>query len=193
MVRKRFNADDEEAASYDEHWARIRCEFFKLETLQLYADDYSPGFRDYAIGDIGDGELVRRLRAAMAAEPDPWREKVRVEGLCYNRVHVVDLPLSQYLRYEINSYRISAELGERIFLITRADACALAPQVPIGDFIMFDSGVVLAQYYDESGTWLYTDLLEDPQEVAGYVSFKTALLQRATPFEEFLEEHAALV
>lgn len=194
MLDSRFTTDEEEFASYNERWSHLKREFFKLETLQRYADEFSPGFSEYALGRITDEELVVQLREAMTSGPDPWYDRVQQEGLKYNRVHIVDLPLSAYLRYELKSYDISRELGEHIFLITTQEAQKVGSSLLATDFIMFDDEAVFVQHYDEaSGDWQYTELVEDPAVVARYGAVRAALLEKALPMEDFLREHANAV
>ncbi len=186
MTKETLDSDEAELAAYNERWATVEREFFKLETLQRYADEYSPGFREYEKGQLTDDQLVARLRQEMSQGPDPWYERVKAGAVSFKRVHLVDLPLSPYLWYEIKSYELSRELGEQIFILARDKAQGLGG-VPLEDLMMFDDSSVLVQHYDaETGKWLYTDLFEGAEEVRPYVVLRDELLHRAESLEEFM-------
>ena len=66
------------------------------------------------------------------------------------RVHVVDLPLTAYLRYEMAAYRENIDAGEEVGIAVRSwhpDLAALTE-----DFVLFDHGGE-----DEAMVWMRYD------------------------------------
>ncbi|MFM1848440.1 MAG: hypothetical protein RL417_1914 [Pseudomonadota bacterium] len=94
------------------------------------------------------------------------------------RVHLVDYPLSEYLRFEIEAaYRYTEEAGERIYLLDRA-RCSLELQEKAGeDFWLFDDAVVMVQEYSESGRFLRARVSEDRETVARYQAIRREVLE----------------
>lgn len=121
---------------------------WRLEVLQ-----------DYAVP--GDEE---RQRAFHAGEPLPSPRpgkrdnlalvaRLTEAGRTVGRIHVVDRPLSDYVRYELAVYAENAAAGEEIRIADRS----LYPELGeiTGDFAIFDAerskAAVILFGYDESG------------------------------------------
>jgi hypothetical protein len=84
-------------------------------------------------------------------------------------VHIVDLPLSQYLEFEIKAaYRYTGEAGEEISLLDRAKLPGELRALAVEDFWLFDDRVVMVQEYSPEGQLLRARVSEDPGEVARY-------------------------
>ena len=73
-------------------------------------------------------------------------------GKLMRRVHVVEEPLSDYLRYEMLSYRPNAEAGEdvRILPVRPGEW----PDLPHHDYWLFDSADLWLMNYDRDGHFL---------------------------------------
>lgn len=185
MPRKRLT-DEEDFDAYIANWETVEREFFKLEMLQRYEEPAA--LKEYQEGKI---EQARRLmRENLLNDPASPYEKIERRGIRFRRVHVVELPLTPYLHFEIESYKISTELGEQIFFVLKEVADRLRMPVKLQDFLLFDDKKVMIQYHDEDkGRWLYSELIDDAREVADYVLVKEQLLSKAIPMGEFLEKY----
>jgi hypothetical protein len=68
-------------------------------------------------------------------------------------VHVVDVPLTPYLRYEMAAYRENLAVGEEVFIAARPWHLDLAGVMV--DFVLFDPGIgrqaVVWMRYDAMG------------------------------------------
>ncbi len=182
----RLTTDQQEFDVYVRHWEILKKDFFKLETLQMYAD--APGFQEYQQGKID--EVRKLLKDSLLSDTASPHEKIKKIGIIFRRVHVIKLPLTSYLRYEIESYKISTQLGEQIFFMLEEDAIKLKREVEPRDFLLFDDKIVHLQYYDMlTGKWKYTELLKDQAEVRDYVNLKRQLLINAIPMYKFLQRY----
>lgn len=117
---------------FDALFDRFTVSTFRLETLQQYAVS----------------EEDERLRAFREGTPRPersvrtskWLARVAVTtaaGKRWSRVHIVDHPLSEYLRYELVGYVESAAAGEEIRIADRRADPRLAELSQ--DFWLFDA------------------------------------------------------
>lgn len=156
---------------------------FRLETLDRYAAGY-------------EEEAVRRFLAGEPLDPGfiaPWLERlaaVTAAGRQMQRVHVVTEPLSDYLLYEMDGYRFTVDAGEDVRILPRPQARAL--HLPEQDFWLFDDGPVALMHYDQEGTFLGAELIEEPDMVARYRRWRDAALQAATPYALYVAEHEEL-
>src|SRR6266516_3161519 len=104
---------------------------FRLETLQDYVlSEDEPRRRAFREGRVlpprpGKTESMRMVRDAVAA------------GKRVHRVHVVDLPLTDYIRYELAVYPENIGAGEDVRIACRAAHPALKDLDT--DFWLFDA------------------------------------------------------
>jgi len=120
-----------------------------------------------------------RMRAFHAGEPLPppgpaKQETIEVlsslhrRGKRLGRVHVVDWPLTDYLRYELVVYRENVDAGEAVGISQRAADPRLADLRR--DFAIFDGGTKQAQVvwfdYDPEGRLLGYEHSDDPDVAA---------------------------
>jgi hypothetical protein len=128
----------------------IKESWFRLETLQVYAVDYErTGFNDF----MRTGRLDRQPYGRYGR----WQQMLRRHadaGRRIQRVHVIEEPLTDYLRYELAAYQFNAAAGEEIRLI------AVSPKAwPTGvpratDFWLFDDHEVWDMEYNDAGDFL---------------------------------------
>lgn len=117
------------AAEFDGLFDAFTHRVFRLEALQAYAvsaeDARLRAFRD------GTPRPERSVRT------DPWLRRIAVTtaaGKTWSRVHVVQQPLTMYIRYELISYVESQAAGEQIGIIDVHDH----PLLQQPDFWLFD-------------------------------------------------------
>ncbi|HZX06043.1 DUF6879 family protein [Kribbella sp.] len=161
---------------FDAYFDRFTTDVFRLENLQSYAvseeDARLKAFRD------GTARPERSVRT------EPWLARIAtttVAGKSWERVHVVDHPLSEYLRYELVGYVESQAAGERILIADRTVDEALSE---LGeDFWLFDAdspdAYVVLMHYDEAGHFVGFDHTTDP-----------AVLERCRKERELVRRHA---
>lgn len=136
-------------------WARTQNRFIKVECWQTYEE--LVGNRSQHAYDQGDLRTAQILMRREAEADRSLYEDIRKRGLHYSRIRLVREPLSPYLRYEIEAYRIRGELGERIEIV-RCHSGIRLPNAEHFDFLMFDRHTALIQDYApggrQTGGWL---------------------------------------
>ena len=115
-------------------------------------------------------------------------KKIKEKGIKFRRVHIVDLPLTSYMQYELESYQISAELGEEIRIISMDTINNLEFPINLQDYLMFDEKIVVLHFYDNKAYWQSGVYIDNPEEVAPYVRAKELLLNNSVPLETFREK-----
>ena len=165
----------------------FRFTAFRMETLQAYdvpaeADRIS-AFREH------------RPLPERSPRTNPFLRRVAdttAAGKQWSRVHVLDLPLSEYIRYEMEGYRESARAGERIWLVRRAASPDLA--YLRRDFWLFDAGtphaVAVLMDYDQVGRYLGATVTTDRDVIATCTTARDLALQHAVPLERYLGKEA---
>lgn len=157
---------------------------FRLETLQHYA----------AVDDA-DAQRRRAFREGRLLPPRPskveemrlMRQEVAALGKRVHRVHVVEVPLSSYLRFELAVYSENIEAGEDVRIADRSAHPALGELDR--DFLLFDadsdSPVVVWFRYTSDGRHLGWDRSDDPGDARQCRDQRDLALAHSVSLDEF--------
>jgi len=158
----------------------VRRSWFRLETLQRYDVPYERG--DFAAFRRGE---------PLDTTPGPWQATIRehvTAGRQLARVHVIDEPVSDYVRYELAAYEPNVEAGEDVRVIPVRGG-AWPPGVPRHDFWLFDDGRLWLMDYDAMGVFQAARLVDDPGTVAQHRQWRDAALARAVSLADYAAPH----
>jgi hypothetical protein len=156
-------------------------EVFRLEAQQQYAVE-------------AEAAQMQAFAEGRPLPHDPAVERsmdiigqVRAAGTRLYRVHVVDLPLTPYLRYEMAAYQENLAAGEEVFIAARSSHPSLAGLTE--DFVLFDPGTdhqaVVWMRYDTQGRITSRDYSDAPADIARARRDHDAAVTHAVPLSEF--------
>lgn len=165
--------------------ATFRYSLFRLEALQVYSG--SSADEAYAAFQVGQPIPVT---AELAKWCDMVSRRVRA-GCAIQRVHVITLPLSDYLRFELASYAPNVRAGEDVRVIPVDQGEAWPVDVPREDFWLIDSIELWKMRYDQDGGWLGSDRVDDPASIMTACHARDASLQQAVPWSTFMGDQTA--
>ena len=155
---------------------------FRLEALQHYAVSYEEGpFRDYL-----DGK-ARYTHSDQAAWADHVAAK-RASGHRMSRVHIIELPLTDYVRFELTwPYVDSVGAGEdvRVIPVQRGDWPTGLPHL---DFWLFDAKVAALMHYGEEGDFLEAEITTERETVARCVAWRDEALGLSIAYRDFMSD-----
>lgn len=149
---------------------------FRLETLPQYLVPQEE--EEFAAWRAGN-PLPRQT-----PENSEWLAELQgivARGIQWYRVHIVDFPLSEYTRYELDGYRDSQAVGEGIHIADRAEHSELA--LLTKDFWLMDDEIAVRMVYDSAGHFLRPEPIDDPTP---YVAMKETALRCAEPLDDFI-------
>lgn len=154
---------------------------FRLETL----DHYSVPAEAEAY------ERFLRGEPAPASNNEDWCKLIRrnVEaGKVMERVHIISIPLTQYVRFEIEwGYVHNQAAGEKIYLVDRSKVPE--PEASFCDFWLFDDEALLLMSYDRDGKFIGIDLEDRPTVVSSYRKAATVVKSLSAPLDKFLRQN----
>jgi hypothetical protein len=165
---------------FDGCFDRFRSSAFRLESLPRYSIP-------------GDAEAIAvwrsgRARPQFSVLTSPWAARLAttsMAGKTWRRVRAVDLPLSDYVRWEMAAYAESSVLGEEIRILRRSGPFAGLAQ----DFWLFDADTdepfAIAMVYDDEGQQGEHRLVEDPEMLGSYDRLARSTWASAVPLNEF--------
>ncbi|MGH3844798.1 MAG: DUF6879 family protein [Pseudonocardiaceae bacterium] len=171
---------------FDQLFDTFDVSAFHLETHQAYAvseeDERLRAFRE---------GLPRPERSVRTS---PWLQRIALTtagGKQWSRVHVVEHPLSEYLRYQLISYVESQAVGEVIGLADRDLYPELADLGP--DFWLFDRGTPRAfgvlLHFDDSGHLLDIESVTELVGVAELERQTELATHRSISLADYLAPH----
>ncbi|MEV5751550.1 DUF6879 family protein [Actinoallomurus sp. NPDC052308] len=176
---------DDFGTAFADAWSRIESRFLKLECWQAYQErEASESQAAYEQGDI---HAAQKLLYREAQADRPLYEDVKKQGIEYARVRLIQEPLTAYLRYELLSYQIRADMGENIEVVVCDPALPL-PDEQYFDFLLFDRHTALIHDYGYGETGLQTGgwLTQESKVIALLEDSIGTLRQKAIPLRDYL-------
>lgn len=169
---------------------RFTATAFRLETLQHYA---------------GEEDRLRAFSQGLplperSVRTSPWLARIAVTtvtGKRWQRVRVIQEPLTEYTRYEMASYVESQAAGEEIRIVRRKDASVLAHSAALRtDFWLMDAGTsdafaLILRYDLADGRFRDAELFTDPEVLARCQAARDLALSLSLPLNEYLAGKAA--
>jgi hypothetical protein len=152
--------------------------WFRLETLQAYAVDYE---REEFERFLSTGRLER--------EPGDWQRMIRRHvdaGRSLRRVHVVQEPLTDYLRYEIEAYRQNSAAGEEIRLLPVRSTGWPSGLPEDVDFWLFDDREVWDMHYDDEGRFVKATRSDSASHLDQCRRWRDAALAQSLDLADYL-------
>jgi hypothetical protein len=153
---------------------------YRLETLQRYAVSYEQS--DYS--------------RFLAGEPCPdvpaiseWVEgtvvKAVAAGKHMNRVHVVEEPVSDYVRFECAwEYERTVAAGEDVRIIPVRQGKWPAG-LPCSDYWLFDSAQLVVMHYANDGAFIAAEMVDDPAKVVRANFLRDLAVHQSIPYKDF--------
>ncbi len=150
---------------------------FRLETLPSYAA-------------AGEANLLRDFHAGRPLPPrrpetDPWLRMVADSvqaGRCWSRVHVLDRPLSDYLRFELLGYQGNLTAGEDVRIADRATVPKALGALR-QDFWLLDDELAVIIEYNEEGRRL---AMEPTSDVVSLIEQRNLAMMHSIPLLDYL-------
>jgi hypothetical protein len=174
---------------YLEAMRRFGTTAFRLETRQSYAGSgEDEAFAAFLAGgtrpplDADDLDYLASVRAA------------RERGARWQRVHVIQEPLTDYLRYELTwEYGPNVDAGEEVGLVVVGAGESWPSDLPQdADFTLVDDRALFEQRYAADGIWLGIDEVTSRERIAQARRWRDVALRRAQSWRSYVASHPAL-
>ncbi len=117
-------------------------------------------------------------------ENSEWLARMQrdiANGFRWYRVHILDQPLTSYLRFELYRYLEGVAVGNEIYVVDRAAHPDLTELHE--DFWLFDDEIAVRMVYDNEGHFLYPDPIED---IEPYREIRDTTLHLSEPLTDYL-------
>ncbi|MFE3877905.1 DUF6879 family protein [Kitasatospora sp. NPDC059146] len=162
--------------------------FDKIERGQTFREQGSPSWEAFDSGDwAGALRLIEAERDSVAA----YFRDLAGRGLVFRRLRIVELPVTPYLQWEMNSFRLRSELGERIRVLDAREIADLERGGPLPEVVVLGNAVMYAVIYDEELKGAGARRFTDPGQIAATITEFEALYRRGEEFAEFFTREIA--
>ncbi|GAA1148117.1 hypothetical protein GCM10009630_53320 [Kribbella jejuensis] len=137
-----------------------------------------------------EADRIAEWRATGQVSPSTdaqWQEVAdQIAAGCSNTLlHVIDLPLTDYLQYEFAAYQANnLRAGQDVRIALRNSHPVLAA-IP-SEFALFDDTVVWYRYNMETGVKLGWELDDDPAVLASCKGYRDVAMEHSKPLMEFI-------
>lgn len=149
---------------------------FRLETLPQYlVPQEVESFADWKAGRPMPVRTPENHEGLALLKRDATR------GFRRYRVHILDQPLTAYLRFEIYLYLDSVAIGSEVYVVDRDTHPDLAELRE--DFWLYDDEIGVQMFYDGEGHFLYPELIDDLEP---YREMRDTVLRHAEPLTGYL-------
>ena len=171
-------------AAFSTCWKELKREFFKCETLQVYNEESERELLN--LFHSGQHDQLQQLLRADVEDPDSIWNDAQTRGLSFLRVHVYQRPLSEYLRFEIEAYKIQAETCEDIRMV-HLDRLQKGGLNNVRDFMLFDGGKALIPEFSENNTLIGAVLSDEHKVLEPLLQQREILLRIGVPLHELVQ------
>jgi hypothetical protein len=153
---------------------------FRLETLQRYDVPYEQSFFTLFLAGESCPEFP-----AMSEWADGTVGKAVAAGKRMHRVHVIEEPMSDYLRFECAwEYEHTAAAGEDVRIIpVRHGEWPVG--LPHSDYWLFDSAQLAVMHYADDGAFIAAELVADPAQIVRANFWRDLAVHHSIPYKEF--------
>lgn len=147
--------------AFDEAYKQIV--FWKLERRQTFREAGVPSWEAFAVGDWDRAlELNERERDAVRAKVAEDKSL----GVKSRRLRVVEYPVTPYLQWEMQYFRLLAEAGEDLRVIDASRVRHLEADRLLPEIVVLGDRVLFEVLYDADGTAYGARRIDDPQVIA---------------------------
>jgi hypothetical protein len=176
-------------ADYEREFARGGDIFYKLERRQTFREPRDPSWEAFIAGDwdtvlaMLDGE-DRELAARVAGH-------ARKYGYTTQRIRVVEFPISPYLQWEMQFFRLLVEEGQDLRVLRTEQVADFETKAMLPEVVVLGEHTMYEIVYDEAGTPDGGRRIDDPEVIHGCRAELAELFEQGEPLLEFFEEHIA--
>jgi len=181
---KKFIKEKEFDKYFDQYWCNLKKEFFKCETLQLYNEPEEYQFLSlFKTGKFN--QLHELLKEDIQRKGSVWNDAHR-RKIDFIRVHVFSTPVSEYLKFEIEAYKIQSKIGgEKIWMVPQ-EILEEDIQDKLKDFMLFDNTLAIIVEHNSKCNIIGATLTDEEGDIKQLCKLKDCMVEKGIPINRFL-------
>lgn len=174
-----------------DYWAeyeRIGDHFWKLERIQTFREPGDPSWEAFVAGDWPRALELNEADRPTAVE---MAEMDRKLGISTQRIRVVEKPISPYLQWEMQFFRLLVEEGQDLRVLPADALRAWERDRPVPELALLGDRVLYQVLYDDSGTPCGARRITDPYVISECRADLSLLFANAEPLMDFFDREIA--
>ncbi len=141
--------------NFSSAWESVSCQVLKIESRQTYIE---PGNKSYEQMKSGNMDAAIAMIPIVRSSDHELYSNLKDRGVDFVRCRPLTLPLSEYMKWEIECYKYNIRYGERIFITDKKEFQGLFSNLVLHDFMVFDRNIAFIHDYnflgEIQGGWL---------------------------------------
>ncbi|MDS1270757.1 hypothetical protein RIF23_10640 [Lipingzhangella sp. LS1_29] len=162
--------------------------FAKFERRQTFRE---PGDASWEAFAAGDWQTALERNEEDRPEAEAMVARYTHYGYQPQRIRVVEFPISPYLQWEMQFFRLLAEAGQDLRVVRAEQVADLEQVAPLPEVVLLGDRVLYEVNYDATGTVTGGRRIEDPEVIAGCRTQLAELFEQGEPLPTFFEKHVA--
>ncbi|MCE0537768.1 hypothetical protein LWF15_19940 [Kineosporia rhizophila] len=177
-------------SDFDDHFWRIGTEgFWKLERLQHFQE---PGDDSWVAFSRGNWQEAMALLDQRREALTQHYSKMRAHGFETWRIRVVQEPLSDYMRWELQLLRLRHELGGHTRVIDAGDLAEYETGQVLPELVTLGDDVMYELLYNDDGLQEGGIRYSQPDQVASARDLIQELYSMGEDIAQYAARHPAL-
>lgn len=163
---------------------------FLLEMLEQYGQPFEKEFIEQYKKEALDRKALKEKLAKRYGFQANWKEK----GVKFSRVHIVSFPITNFVRYRIEAYKLLNEIGEETFFVEKQKfyQLPLPSGIEVSNWTDVDSSVLLQRNDIDKAKKeckiTSGKLITESDICKKYETFENRLLGSSIPLHEFVDD-----
>lgn len=178
--------NDHKLAFDEDFWLSDSAGFWKLENRQDFIEPDSDSWLAYARGDEA---AATRHTAARQPELADYYRRIDEAGFRTHRVRVVDLPMSPYLRWEMELLSLRNKSGASIRVVHRAAVEEHETTAPLPEIAICGHRAAYILLYSSEGLLLGSTRYTEETLIRELRDYIADLHFAGTDLTDFWEDH----
>lgn len=174
-------------------WNNVKFQVLKLETKQEYIESDVYFDESLSLMLSGNYEKARKVLKKSLEDDDGMYLSLKKRGIDFIRCRPVDFPVCNYLKLEIESYKITQTKGERIFLCKLENLKKIFQKIATYDFMVFDSEIAFVHNYDENGLIQGGWIIKDKKHIIELQKIFIYIKSHSLKLDSFVKENESRV
>lgn len=165
----------------------------KLELLDSYSDAFNDEKKEMKYF-LKHKKLSPEFISKATNEWYKETKRLEKNGVKFIRIHIVGLPITDYIKFELESYKLSEKSGEIIYLMDRKDFKKIKPKskIKVLDFLVFDDTTVALHKFkvdkkNNAKKFIGTDFISNKNTALKYIKYWEAILKKSIRLKKFIQ------
>jgi hypothetical protein len=172
-------------SEFSESWKSVKSQVLKLEQRQTYVERGNVSLELFLEGKVGESiALIPEIRSG---DLDLYKN-LQSRKVDFFRCRPVQLPLSEYLKWEFECYHFNIKYGEKIYCLDWNVFQNHFDEIIQHDFMVFDHSLAFIHDYDDRGEIQGGWVISKPAHITNLIAVYSLVKAMSLNFEIYMKK-----